>query len=239
MREALAFLTILPVGARSRAPGKAGLLAFPFVGGVIGAAWAGIALSADRLWGPLPAAALVLVADLLLTGGLHLDALADVADGIASRRPGDEAIAIMRDPRVGAIGAAVLGTALAVRFSFLALLVSHERWTGLVVAPIAGRVGMVWVMLRSRCVSETSLASSVCSAATLPVGIATGVAALGIGYLVAGARGLAAVIAGAAVGETSALFFRRWLGGLVGDAIGATGLVAELIALALLSADVG
>ena len=85
MRDALAFLTILPVGARGAPPARRSLLAFPLVGLVVGVVWALAAYGASWLWGPWPAAAVVVVADLALTGGLHLDAVADVADGWASR----------------------------------------------------------------------------------------------------------------------------------------------------------
>ena len=55
MREALAFLTILPVGARDRPPGRGSLLAFPLVGLALGAVWALAGWGATRLWGPLVA----------------------------------------------------------------------------------------------------------------------------------------------------------------------------------------
>src|SRR4030088_432441 len=105
MRDALAFLTVLPVGARDRPPGRRSLLAFPLVGLVVGAIWALAAYGASRLWGPWPAAAGVVLA---LPGGLHLDAVADVADGWASRLPAQRALEVMRDPAIGAVGAASL-----------------------------------------------------------------------------------------------------------------------------------
>src|SRR5256884_6884749 len=122
MRDALAFLTVLPVGARDRPPGRRSLLAFPLVGLVLGAVWALTAWGATRLWGPLVAAAAVGLVDLGLTGGLHLDAVADLADGWASRRPPEEALAGMRDPALRAVGASVLFATLPGRGSLVALL---------------------------------------------------------------------------------------------------------------------
>ena len=105
MRAALSFLTVLPVGGRHAPPGRSALLAFPLAGLVLGAGWALAGWAGTTLWTPLVGAALVVALDLLVTGGLHADALADVADGVASRRRGAEALSVMRDPRVGAVGA--------------------------------------------------------------------------------------------------------------------------------------
>jgi len=71
----------------------------------------------------LVAAGLILLFDLFITGALHLDAFADVADAIGSRRRGDAGMAVMRDSAVGAVGAAALVAAFALRFAFLAVLV--------------------------------------------------------------------------------------------------------------------
>lgn len=239
MRDAFGFLTVLPVGARARAPARGALLAFPIVGLIVGGSWATVAWGASHLWGPLPAAGLVLVADLFLTGGLHLDALADVADGLASRRPPQEAIAIMRDPSIGALGAATLVTLLLVRISFLATIVSHARWTPIVVPAVAGRCAMVWIMARASCASESSLASSLCASATLPLGAVAGLAGLALGYVLGGTPGVVAVAAAWIVAEASARFSRAHFGGVVGDAIGAAGFMAELVALAVVSGRVG
>src|SRR6202022_4697690 len=112
------------------------LLAFPLVGLVVGGVWAAVAYGASQLWGPWPAAALVILADLALTGGLHLDAVADVADGWACRLPAEQAVEVMRDPAIGAVGAATLGAALIARWSFIALLASRHRWGFLVAVTI-------------------------------------------------------------------------------------------------------
>src|SRR6266566_4636734 len=132
MRDALAFLTILPVGARDRPPGRRSLLAFPLVGLAVGAVWALAAYGASWLWGPWPAAAVVVLADLALTGALHLDAVADVADRWASRLPAERAVEVMRDPAIGAVGTASVGVALILRWSFIAVLASQHRWGFLV-----------------------------------------------------------------------------------------------------------
>jgi len=236
--EALAFLTILPARARARSPGRGALLAFPLVGLLVGGAWAGTAWGARSVWGALAAAGLVMLVDLLITGGLHLDALADLVDGLASRRPAAEAVAIMRDSRIGAVGAAGLGVALLLRFAFVASLVTAGKWGAVVLVPVAGRFAMVWVMTRSRSVSDVSLASGPCAAATPGVGIGAGVGALVLGGLIGWWPGIAAMALAGVSAEVCAAFFRRRFGALVGDTIGAAGSLAELLTLAFLSAVV-
>lgn len=117
MRSALAFLTTLPVGGYHAEIRRGTLIAFPFAGMVLGLSWWAAAMVGARVWGPVIAASIVLVVDLGVTGGLHLDGLADVADGVGSQRRGDALREVLGDPRIGAIGAATLATALLLRFA--------------------------------------------------------------------------------------------------------------------------
>ena len=239
MLDALAFLTVLPVGARHRPPGRSSLLAFPLVGLGLGAVWALLAWAGTWLWGPAPAAAAVIVADLLLTGALHLDAVADVADGWASHLPPEEARAVMRDPRVGAVGAATLAATLITRWAFVALLAGTHHWGLLVSVPLAGRAAMVVAMARSPREAPPGIGGSLADAfAGAGAGMATAVAAVSMaaGLAAGNIRGGAAVALGAVVAEAGARLARRRFGALTGDAVGAIGVAAEVVALAFLSA---
>ncbi|MGH2769877.1 MAG: adenosylcobinamide-GDP ribazoletransferase, partial [Actinomycetota bacterium] len=185
-------------------------------------------------WGPLVAAVMVLGIDLLATGGMHLDALGDVADGVASRKPHGEAIAVMRDPAIGAVGAAALATALLMRFALVVLLVSEGSPLSLASVPVAGRFAMLWLMSRTSVTAGPSLATTLSSSATGPVGRAGGITALLLGWILAGLPGAAAIIMAGIVAEIAARWTRRRFGDVTGDAVGATGFVAELAALTLL-----
>ena len=235
MRDALAFLTVLPVGARDRPPGRRSLLAFPLVGVVVGAVWALAAYGASWLWGPWPAAAVVILADLALTGGLHLDAVADVADGWASRLPAQQAIEVMRDPAIGAVGAATLGAALIARWSFIALLASRHRWGFLVAVPIAGRTAMVVTMATSPRAAGGSLAGPLVAAGPR-ITVTVAAIAVAASILAANLRGAGALVLGALVAEAAARLARRRFGAVTGDVVGAAGIAAEIAALAFLSA---
>jgi adenosylcobinamide-GDP ribazoletransferase len=234
VRDALGFLTIFPVGGRTRPPGKAALLAFPLVGLFIGITWASIGWAASRIWPATVAAGLVLLADLILTGGLHADALADLADGIASRKPPDEAIAIMRDPSTGAVGAASLIVAMLIRFAFItALIPSHP--VALIAAPVAGRLSMVWLMSRAQ-VAGPSLAADLAASASIPVALGATLISAPIAWITAGPKGMTSILLGIVTAQAAAPYFKHRLGGLTGDAVGATSFLTELAALAVLSA---
>ena len=124
---ALAFLTRIPIGRRvpvDEADLGRGALLFPAVGAGIGAAVGGTALLAHAALPPLVAAALAVALGALLTGGLHLDALADVADALGARSR-DEALEVMRDPRIGAFGTTALALDLIVKVAAVAALLGH------------------------------------------------------------------------------------------------------------------
>ncbi|MEW6583261.1 MAG: adenosylcobinamide-GDP ribazoletransferase, partial [Actinomycetota bacterium] len=107
---AVAFLTRIPVGRGMGLTGTdvaRGTALFPLVGAAVGAAAGAVAALLHGTVGVLPAAALAVAVDALLTGGLHYDALADAADG-AGGRTREDALRIMRDPRVGSHGVLAL-----------------------------------------------------------------------------------------------------------------------------------
>jgi len=234
VREALAFLTILPVGARPGPPGRAALVAFPVVGLLIGGAWAGAGWLGSLAFGPVPAAAVVLLVDLVLTGGLHLDGLADAADGLASRRPRAEALAVMREGPMGPVGGATLVVVVLLRFGFLACLVRRGDLGGMAVAPVAGRVGMVWLLWRSPLASDASLAWALQRAATAGTMILVAAIAGLTAWALAGPVGAGILALAGVLAEASGWFSRRRLGGVVGDVVGAAGIACETAAVAVL-----
>jgi adenosylcobinamide-GDP ribazoletransferase len=130
--SAVQFLTIIPCGRRHGFDARAALPFFPLCGLLIGAVLMGIhALSG--LWWPQPVVALVDVLCLaVLSGALHLDGLADTADGLYGHRPLEQALAIMKDSRIGAMGTVSMICCLA------------AKWAGL--AHIAGPAP-IWLLL--------------------------------------------------------------------------------------------
>ncbi len=139
---ALQFLTRLPVvinGVVADEEVGRSLLYYPLVGLVIGV------LLALLAWGlatvpPMVGAALLLVAWVLLTGGLHLDGLADSADawagGLGDR---NKTLAIMKDPYCGPVGVVTLVLVLLLKFAALVTLIPQGEWSALVIAAVMGR----------------------------------------------------------------------------------------------------
>lgn len=118
---AVAFLTRAPVGRWADADLASAAPLFPAVGALIGAAVGGAATLLTMVLPPLVAAGIAVASEAAITGALHLDALADSADGLAGRDR-DHALEIMRDHGVGAYGACVLILDLLIKAASLGTL---------------------------------------------------------------------------------------------------------------------
>ena len=228
---AVAFLTRIPVGRLGELDGAAvrrSAPLFPLVGGAIGALGGGIV---DLAAGPLPplaAAALGLGVVALVTGGLHLDALADTADALGGTTK-EHRLEIMRDHAIGSFGAVALVVVLVFQASLLAS--EGSAWSALAAAAACGRWAALPLAAFLPAARDEGTALSNLSAASVVLGllaacvVAVGVRGVG-GLAAAGAAALTALVLGA--------FFRRWLGGVTGDTLGATSELAQAAALAAL-----
>ena len=232
---AVAFLTRVPVGrfvtltpedvARS-AP------LFPLVGAGVGAAGAGVALLLHPTLSPFLSAAIAVALTVVLTGALHLDGLADTLDatGGATR---ERSLEIMRDSRIGTFGAAAVALALLIRVAVVAQLLGGGVLGAWIAAGALGRASAVTlsaVLPYARAAPGTGgVLTGRSGAWGAPIGIAVALVALRAdGLVVVGAVALAALVL--------ATVFRRWLGGVTGDALGATSELAELVALVVAAA---
>lgn len=255
LRTALGLFTILPVKAAPEIGGDdaaRAVLWLPVVGLLlcVPAAAVLLAVEAGGHSGPrrLLAAALAIGVVALLTGGLHLDGLADTADGLGSRRPRGEALAIMRRSDIGPFGVAALLFTILVQVTALATVA--PGWpdaAALAAAVVTGRTAVVLATgpgspaarpdgLGALVAGATSARARITAgAALLAATVVTGVIAWGAGQAV---RGVIAVLAGLCAGEALRRLARRRLGGLTGDVFGAmveacTAVV--LLALALIA----
>jgi adenosylcobinamide-GDP ribazoletransferase len=231
MRAALGFLTVLGGAAT---PDRRAAAWFAPVGALLGLAVGAVWWAAGELWPPVIAALLAVAADAALTGMLHLDGLADAADGLLPPVDRSRRLAIMATPDIGAFGATALVLALAIRVASLAAvapdpLLLAGLWAGsraamaltLAVVPYARERGAASGFVRPR---VTALLVGLCVALVVTVLAGGGVA--GIAGAVGLAAGFAAVVA---------LAVRR-VGGYTGDALGAAGVVAETVGLLAVAA---
>ena len=232
------YLTIAPLPGRVDASAEAlGRSAawFPVVGLGIGVAVAAVEQVSARLFPPLLAALLTVTAWKLLTGGLHLDGLADCLDGLAGRDP-QHRLAIMRDSRIGAFGAIGLILFLFLEIVAVAEMAGSLRWRAVVVAPAVARaVPVLLARLFPPARSEGHGAGfqAGVSPAAVPVALAV---ALGAALACLGAMGAVALAAAALVAVGVARLLAGRLGGVSGDVLGAAVEVSELTVLLVVTA---
>ncbi|MBV0933363.1 adenosylcobinamide-GDP ribazoletransferase [Marinobacterium weihaiense] len=229
---ALQFLTLIPV----RLPGmldaptqQRTLLYYPLVGLLLG-----LVLLVPVLLTPGLAvavqAALVLVLWCALTGGLHLDGLADSADGwMGGLGDRERTLAIMKDPHVGASGALALMLQLLLKWSLLQALLALDAFWPLLLAPVAGRCAAQYLLLLTPYARPGGLASGVASPPALPVHLTAATLAL----LLAWQQPLLPLVLAAGGWALRWLMLRR-LQGYTGDTAGA--LIELIESLFLLAA---
>lgn len=146
---AVRFLTIFPVPGtlgREREELAGAVPSFPLVGLMLGLLSGGISWVLWSVLPPLVAAVLLTTCLLGYSGGLHVDGLADTADGFCSARSRERILDIMRDSRIGAMGVAALVLLLLTKISTLATLPAAAALQAAILMPIAGRVGIVILM---------------------------------------------------------------------------------------------
>ncbi len=239
---AIGFLTAVPLPASLRgAPSdlSRSMIAFPVVGLGLGM----LIASLDRLLVqvmPTSVVSVLLVLALLgLTGALHLDGLADTADGFLSARPPERILEIMKDPRVGTMGVAAVCGVLMLKAALFGAIPPSIRFATLVLVPTFGRSAMVWVMQMLPYVREqgTGLGFNR-RPAWLPL-LASILVPAAAGFLLIGRQGVLVWLAALAATGCLALWFRRKIGGWTGDTVGATSELVELIPALLVVALAG
>jgi adenosylcobinamide-GDP ribazoletransferase len=112
------FLTIVPIGSRPF-DARATIPYFPLCGLLIGALLVAVDAAAAFFWERPVVAVLDVLALAVISGGLHLDGLADTADGLYGLRTPEQSLAIMKDSRIGAIGMIAVACCLAVKWAGL------------------------------------------------------------------------------------------------------------------------
>ena len=236
-------LPAAPGGAAMADFGKA-LRALPVAGAIIGGA-GGAALFCARALGlpALPAAICAIAALVAVTGALHEDGLADVADGFGGGATREKKLEIMRDSRLGSYGAIALALAVLLRVTSLAALT--ERGLGLAILALicAGAVSRTAGLL-PLLLSEPARRDGSGAAMPRPAGDAPRIALILAGaasapLLFAGlsvSQVVSADIAAALVAFAVTQLAQRQIGGYTGDVLGAAQQAAEIAVLMALCA---
>ncbi len=239
---AVCFLTRLPVGGRVTLDAddvaRAGP-AFPLIGAGIGAAVGAVAAALAPSMSALLAVGVALAGGALLTGALHLDALADTADALGAHSR-QRALEIMREPTIGAFGAVAIALDLVIKTGALTALVRDQRVVRF--ALVAGALSRLAPVLLAAALGYARAGSGTGAALTRGGrfgAVLAAVLAVAVAVLVAGRDG--AALAGLVVGLATimGIGFNRWLGGVTGDALGAALELSETAVLVLAAALVG
>jgi adenosylcobinamide-GDP ribazoletransferase len=237
---AVRFLTIVPVPfgrAQSRDVVGQSQAYFPLVGLGLGLALVAVDQGLGRVLPDAPRAWLVVLTLTALSGGMHLDGLADSADGLlgASGRSPKERLAIMRDARVGAYGVIALIAVLFLKWSALLSLSHGLRAEALLLAPCLGRATIVvdaWAFPYAR---PAGLGLAVHQAAgRRPLAVA-GAVALAVAGALLGLGGLVVAVTVIATALAAGAWAARRLGGVTGDVHGALVEVSEGVTLLLVA----
>ncbi|MBJ7330602.1 MAG: adenosylcobinamide-GDP ribazoletransferase [Solirubrobacteraceae bacterium] len=238
-RTALAFLTRLPVADDRVLDGRGMSRAaawFPVVGLLVGAVVGGTRLLGDLVLPAGPSTVLALLAGILLTGALHEDGLADIADGIGAHVPRERKLEILRDSRVGTYGAIAAVLPLLFAYTCLVGLGGDDVLAAAICAHTLAR----WSILPHSRLAGPARADG--SGALLRVGspvLVLSTAFTGaVVFVAAGDPVDGAVLLGLATVMTLAagLAFARALGGLTGDSYGAVSKLVELAAYGTVAA---
>ena len=234
---AFAILTRLPLADSGKDAGARCVWAFPLAGGVVGALGAGVLFTAHQagLYGVL-AAGLALGVQIVVTGGLHEDGLADVADGFGGGRTTADKLKIMRDSRIGVYGVIALLLVLGLRWNAIAALGLAEAVAALIVSGVLGRPAIVALPALLAPARPSGFGATI---ANPPVAALAGAVVLGVGLALALLPPLqcAAIIAVMLVcAGLFAWLANRQIGGYTGDVLGACEQVTEMFILLTLVA---
>lgn len=250
LRFAFGTLTVLPVRVSrwDREAARAGMLCAPLAGLVVGllAAVPGVLFLLAGS-GPLPAAVASAAVPAALTRGLHLDGLADTADGLGSARPAEDALRIMKQSDIGPFGVITLLFVLLAQVAVLFELYG-QGWAhgalGAVVAAVTARLALTLAARRGVPPARpeglgAAVAGTVVPRTALAVAVVAVAGCAGAGALLGGygaAHHAVAALAGLAAAQLMLRHCVRRFGGVTGDVFGAleeTAVTVALVALVL------
>jgi adenosylcobinamide-GDP ribazoletransferase len=238
---AAAFLTRVPVPHRASPPNLArAYRAFPLLGAAIGAAVGAVYLL--LLWIGLPtigAAALALGAGALLTGALHEDGLADLADGFGGGRDKAAKLDVMRDSRLGTYGSLALMTSFVAKIGALSTLPPSKVFVAMIATHALARAPLAVLAAAMPYARADGLAASAGRPDSL-MALTACVVAMAIVFLALPVTSaITAVLVTTVAAASLAALAQQQIGGQTGDVLGAVEQVCEVAVLLTLAARLG
>lgn len=225
--SAIGFLTVIPIPSRAFSTEGRQVLYFPLVGLIVGC----LLYALDQLLSHAPYMEIRMVGDVLflviISGALHLDGLADTADGVFSHRPREQILKIMKDSRIGVMGVLALVFCILLKLAGLASIIRSDSLIWLIIAPALARTSQVLgLVFMNHVPSEKTLAESFYQQGNfflllfcpLPFAIL---------FYMDTILGVATVLIFALILIGLLVFFKNRIGGITGDTLGATTEIIE------------
>lgn len=232
LRAAVSFLTVLPVANADGSPGeRLGRAYFPAIGALIGLAAGVVFVVASALTTPLFGSAAAVATLALLTGAIHLDGLADSADGLFGRGDRARRLEVMRDPRLGSYGVTAIIVVLVLDVAAISSMSPRMALAGLVIAGALSRLATLSVIAFVPYIRASGLGTAAWDPKRRGFDLVVGSATAAIACALDWRRSLIAVPVVAITALLLVVLARRRIGGATGDVCGAT---AELCQLATL-----
>ncbi len=231
---ALQFLTVVPVNIEFTGDdiGRS-MPKFPLVGLLIG-------LTAAALYGIVGVGAVQAVLMVIflggISGGLHLDGMADTADGLLSSRPRERMLEIMRDSRIGTMGVLALMAVFGLKVAALVSVEPAVAWRAVFLAPVAGRCALVIAMHILPYARPEGGLAAIFMEHRQTKHVVWAVIVIGIVSLLLFAfKGLIIASACAATIWGFSAYVKSKIGGMTGDTLGATCELTEAVVFLIVS----
>lgn len=214
-----------------------GIIYFPIVGLIIGIFDGLIYFLASKVAGGLFPLIASIAANIIITGGLHVDGLADTCDGIYSSRRKDRMLEIMRDSRVGTNGVIAIFLDLALRITLLANLNGSYILKTIVLSPVMGRTMLSLVAFKSNYARKDSgLGNLFVGKVTFYRILISSIISFIIMTMFIGFKSI--IVIGAII--ILSVLYKRYMhskiGGMTGDTLGAGNEIAEIIFILIIVA---
>ncbi len=230
--SALSTLTILPVPRRFQCDEKslaASIVYFPLVGLFVGALLAVLVYLLKPILSPLPLAAVLLFVSVVLTGGLHLDGVADLADGLGAGGSPERILAVMKESQIGAFAVIALVLVLLLKFSLFFEIIEKGRWLDFLLMALLSR----WAMALAAFLGKYPRAVGtglpfIGKISGMQILFATGFTLL-ISGLILGVSGLFAMALATLITVSFVSYLKQKLGGMTGDGLGALNEKVEVL----------
>ncbi len=231
---ALQFLTVIPIKIKQFDERKIAysIMFFPIIGLLLGLVLSGAIFAS--LWlhlEQIPVSIFVVILLVALTGGIHLDGLADTADALLSRRDKDEMLRIMRDAHIGAMGALSLICVLLLKIALIYSLAFSVKIISILLMCMLSRWAMVLAMYLFPYARQEGKAKFFIQGTSLKILALSTIGTLALVFIIWQLKGIVLMAAIAVATYLAGRFIQSKINGITGDTIGAINEMTEVLVL--------